>query len=379
MKKLTPFIAIALFSISAFTQDNPSKLILNGSTDGYQIENFDDKFDFGLIIPALKKDQILDFNLSSLISTKKDTLRTAGRTIKIPSNISLPKQRERYYIILKIKKPNFSLPIHLNEPPETLVLLEGSLPVTKTIETLRNGDPFFSIINSFKIKSFSLTPLIDLESNLKLTVGEHLIDDDSIAFNVPFEIDKDFISIGLNLNSTLNKTGTPIYFPVNIKTLEKPQNLATGRNNTPVIAIIPKSAFKKTSTEKTVKTPFPFSLVWGESKPITMLPLAKDFVTFKKTDVEQGIFVDNSKLLDFKVLAYNVKTFNTNGEILTEDTLKTMQDLTWPLDVPISRIRLDVFALDPDPIMESIKNSYLFDEDFFKQVKYITRYEKNIN
>ncbi len=425
MKNLILFITIAFFSINAFTQDNASEIILNGSTSGYEAKDFDDQLDFGLIIPILEKSEIFNFSLSSILSSKTDTIRTAGSSIKIPSNIALPKQREKYlFLPINVKKPNFRLPVRNDKPPKAVILLAGSMPFTNTIKSLRKGAPLFSVINSFVFKSFSLNLITDLESTLELTAGENLIKDHHISFNVPFEIDKDFISLGLNLSSYISRTGAYYYFPTGIKTLETPQDLSSKKEyNTPIIVVIPKNTFttnnKKEnakqsfssdsphpetslnnnedtqqpfprnlelffsshlSTEETVKKPLPFSLVWNESQPTKMLPLGKDFVVFKKTDKAQSIFIDNSKLLNFKILTYNLTTFNSEGVILSENTFKTMESMTWALDIPISRIRLDVLAVDPgDPIVESINSLYMFDEDIIEQAKYITRYEKDIN
>lgn len=382
MKDLVLFTVAALFSITAPAtegSDGPSTPILQGSVDGYDTRNFDDKLDFGLVIPTLTKEQVLNFSLSSVLSTKTDTVRASGQSIKVPSNVSLPKQKERYFITIKINKPTFRLPIHLNELPETVAILAGSMPFRDTVRTLRGGDPLFSVLNTFTFKSFSLTPLTNLEDDLQLTAGDQPIEGETTTFNVPFEIDEDYLALGLNLNSTMNEAGISKYFPVNIKTLEQPQNLLSmGENNTPMIVIVPKGAFD-TSAEETANLLFPFSLVWEESQPATMLPLGKDFVSFERTENTHGILIDNSKLSDFTVLAYRLTVFDTDGAVLIEETFETLENITWSTDMPASRIRLDVLATDPDPIMTSINSTHILNKDIFKQAKYITRYEEDIN
>ncbi|MGH1468275.1 MAG: hypothetical protein ACRBBP_05260 [Bdellovibrionales bacterium] len=379
MKDLAIFITSVLFSLSTVAADEQSELILHGSVDGYETRNYDDKLDFGLVIPTLSKEQILNFSLSSVLSSKTDVIRAAGQRINIPSNVSLPRQSERYFITIRINKPSFRLPVLSDELPETVAVLEGSMPFTDTVDTLRGGSPLFSVINSFTFKSFSLSPITDLEEDLELTAGENAIEGETVTFDVPFETDRDYVAIGLNLNSTMDEAGNSKYFPVNIKTLERPQNLLSiGESSTPVIVTIPKSTFEA-GAEEAAGLPFPFSLVWDESQPEFMLPLAKDFVSYERNDEAHGLIVDNSQLLDFKVLAYKATTFDSEGAILTEDTFETMKDMAWSLDIPVSRIRLDVLAVDPDPIVESINNEYMLSEEIFEQAKYITRYEKDVN
>ncbi len=379
MKDLAIFITTVLFSLNAFSANEQNELILHGSVDGYETRNYDDKLDFGLVIPTLSKEQVLDFSLSSVLSSKTDVIRAAGQRINIPSNVSLPRQSERYFITIRINKPSFRLPVLSEELPETVAVLEGSMPFRDTVDTLRSGSPLFSVINSFTFKSFSLSPITDLEEDLELTAGENAIEGETVTFDVPFETDRNYVSIGLNLNSTMDEAGNSKYFPVNIKTLERPQDLLSiGENSTPVIVTIPKSTFES-GAEEAANSPFPFSLVWGESQPEVMLPLAKDFVEFNRDENGLVLTVDNSQLLDFKVIAYKATTYDSEGAILTEDTFETMEDMAWSLDIPVSRIRLDVLAVDPDPIVESINNDYMLSEEIFGQAKYITRYEKDIN
>lgn len=377
MKGLILLTISVLFAATAGANE---PLTLSGSVDGYETRNYDDKLDFGLVIPTLSKEQIMDFSLSSVLSTEIDKIRAAGQTIKVPSNVSLPNQRERYFITIRINKPAFRLPVHFDDLPESVAVLEGHMPFTDTVDTLRSGAPLFSVINSFTFKSYSLTPVTELEDDLELTAGENPIDGETVTFDVPVDTDPEYVSIGLNLNSTINDAGETKYFPINLKTLERPQNLMNhGENNTPVIVSIPKSTFDS-ELDETAGLPFPFSLVWGESQPEIMLPLAKDFVTFTSNGVNQWISVDNAKLEEFNILSFKLTTYDSDGAIIADNSYDTFEgDIGWSADSGVTRVRLDVLATDPDPVLESINSEYMLDEDVFSKAKYITRYEEDIN
>lgn len=363
---------------SSATVAQTQNLTIEGSVDGYNTRNFDNKLDFGLVIPTLSKKQVMDFSLSSVLSTETDVIRAAGQSIRVPSNLSLPRQSERYFITIRINKPKFRLPIHSAELPKTVAVLEGHMPFESTVDALRGGSPLFSVINSFTFKSFTLAPITDLEEEVQITAGENTIEGDETEFALPLETDKDYVSLGLNLNSTFSEEGETTYFPIGIKTLERPQNLKTlGETTTPAIVTVLKSTFESTGEESKDK-PFPFSLVWGESKPEVTLPLGKDFI--EVTEGENLSFnIDNSKLTDFKVIAYKVTTYDNELNIITEDTFKELDGGELIADVEIKRLRVDVLAIDPDPILTSIMNDPVTDDEIFEQAKYITRYEKDLN
>ena len=71
---------------------------INGEVRGYgPIQNGDQKVDLSVVLPTLSRRDLLAFNISSLISLKMDHLKLPiGKPVPIPSNISIPPQRESY-------------------------------------------------------------------------------------------------------------------------------------------------------------------------------------------------------------------------------------------------------------------------------------------
>jgi hypothetical protein len=384
MKDLILLTVFTLFPLNLFASDilDEQPLILRGSVDGYETRNFDDRLNFGLVLPTLTKAQVLDFRLSSVLSTELDVIRAAGQRIEVPSNVSLPNQRERYFITIRINKPNFRLPIHDSVLPQKVAVVEGAMPFERTVDALRGGAPLFSVVNSFDFNTFSLAEVSGLESDIEMTARENSIDHGSVVFSLPFEVDQDYVALGLNLEHSLNEDGEKLFFPVSMKTLERSEDLMqSSQDNVPMIVTVPKATFNSELDEIT-KLPFPFSLVWGESEPEIMLPLAKDFIQYSKDEDQNTLDIDLEKLEDFNIIAFKLTLLDQDGKIVLDDVYNSPSDqIVWSdqEDLNISRVRLDVIAVDPDPVLESINSRYMLSDDVFSQAKYITRYEADLN
>jgi len=381
------------FNTSVFAQDaevpeTPEIIIdsLVGSADGYSVRNGDDKLDFGLVIPTLTKAQVMDFNLSYVLSSETSVIRAVGQRINVPSNLSLPQQSERYsFFTIRIDKPEFKLPIATAELPPEIVILEGSIPFADTVDTLRNGKPLFAVINSFTFKSYSVSPVEAPTAPQDLRVGTNSIQGEQIEFQSPLKEDSDFITLGLNLASSFQDNGTLRHFPIDIKTLERPELLKTdtGSTTTPLVVSIPKSVFE--SAENASAQPFPFTMVWGEASPESSLPLAHNFVKVStNTNELTQVDVEFSKISNVDVLAFRTSFIDNEGNVLLSsfeaDAFK--DDISNAYEVPEKalRIRVDVYAVDSDPIKTLIiLENALTEDDILKEAKYISRYEENLN
>lgn len=381
MKILVLFTVTVLFSINVFANHESNtpppvdkSVSLNGDVSGYSTRNFDDKLDFGLVIPTLSKAQVLNFNLSSVLSSKTSVIRAAGQKINVPSNLSLPRQSESYWITIRINKPKFILPIYSSELPDTVAVLEGQIPFERTVETLRAGNPLFSVINYFTFKSFSLAPVINSSDSINIKVGDVLIKGQTNRFTTPFTADRDYITLGLNLHSTLNAIGETTYFPIGIKTLSRPQNIVSiSTDDVPMIVTVPKKTFDSSAQDNATAV-FPFSLVWGEAQPAMMLPLAKNFVSFQN----KILTVDNAKLTAFNVSAFKVTAYDVNRDIILEEAFDDFTSMDLSALVGLTRIRLDVLAIDNGPLAVNTDPALSMIDNAFNNAKYVTRYEKDI-
>jgi len=386
MKNLA-LLGLLFFSSATFAQNTEEPVTvesISGAVDGFSVRNGDDKIDFGLVIPTLTKAQVMDFNLSYVLSSETSVIRAAGQRINVPSNLSLPKQNERYlFFNVRIDKPEFKLPITTAEAPTEVVALQGSFPFGSTVDVLRAGRPLFSVINSFTFSSYSVAPLESPEEPLSISVGKNSIEGDTVEFISPFSEDDDFVSLGLNMSTKPSEGGLTRHFPIDVKTLEQPEFLKTDTvsDTTPIVVSIPKSVFDS-ATDASAQ-PFPFSMVWGDAAPTNSLPLAKNFMRLVEVDETRVLEVDLKEIEGLETLGMKSTFTDDNGDvIITSFEFDGLKDSLWQLSVPdeTKRIRVDVYAIDADPILASIiVENAIFEADILDQAKYITRYEEDIN
>ncbi len=122
-----------------------------GLTKDHSVVDKDGLIDFGLVLPALSKTDLLAFDMDTMISPEEDTISAAGQEVKVPSNITLPKQRESYGIFpVTLEKPNFR--VYFGQGGVQRVLaIRGQFPFSEVIGKLRNGSKFPELINDFAI------------------------------------------------------------------------------------------------------------------------------------------------------------------------------------------------------------------------------------
>jgi hypothetical protein len=124
---------------------------VKGNVTGLPVTDGDGLIDFALMMPALTKGALLNFDMNDMISPYTDTLSAAGQKSDIPSNLSLPKQRENYSIIgVTLDKPLFRLKVP-TLGNKKFVSVRGRFVFKTVVSKLRNGTPFFDLINDFSI------------------------------------------------------------------------------------------------------------------------------------------------------------------------------------------------------------------------------------
>lgn len=127
-----------------------TKLELNGQVMGLPVKDFDDQIDFGLVMPALSRMDMLNFDLATVLSPYSDVITVVGQKLNIPTNVSLPSQKERYFLSITLDKPKYRL--FFNEPGARRVYAaKGRFPFKTVVEELRNNKQFFELINYFSI------------------------------------------------------------------------------------------------------------------------------------------------------------------------------------------------------------------------------------
>lgn len=126
-----------------------NRLRLSGEAVDFGRLMRDGKVDFALVTPSLTRMDLLNFDLSTLISPEFDQIEVVGRKVELPSNIALPQQVENYSIIpIRLNKPSYRT--FVKSPGlYTFSALHGQFPVKRVVDEFQNGKSVFDIINHF--------------------------------------------------------------------------------------------------------------------------------------------------------------------------------------------------------------------------------------
>jgi hypothetical protein len=182
----------------------PDSLELGGMTDGYGRLRRDGKLDVGLVMPTFSREDLLSFDISSVISPETDTLSVAGQSFEVPSNIAFPKQTERYFISFTLNKPQYRT-YSRKLGPQQFVASHAQFPVKRVIDKIRRGDSILDVINDFTFKGGGLMSA-DLDSDQtseNVMVDEFTYDQEMSVMGGPFGLDKMQLSIAVSQNDGL--------------------------------------------------------------------------------------------------------------------------------------------------------------------------------
>lgn len=181
------------------TQQNERAVELSGAGTGFKIRDGDGIVDFAAMTEALDYTDLVDLSISKLISTEGDTIQVAGNKVDIPSNVSLPRQRESYFIGITLEKPKYRL--YFPEQGQKYVYtFRGQFPFKRVIDEFQDGKPLHEMINYFSIQGGSLK-LVDLtgpKNQIDIPVSE-LLFQNKVAVKAPALANSDvFMSVALS-------------------------------------------------------------------------------------------------------------------------------------------------------------------------------------
>ena len=135
---------------------NPSylanKAVVSGQVTQLPVVNGDKLIDFGLVMSALTRADLLNFDFGLVISPFNDILSVAGYNAPVPSNVSLPTQKESYIFNLTVSKPQFRY-FSSTLGARRMYAAGGRFPFKAVVDELRAGKPFYEVINYFDLKS----------------------------------------------------------------------------------------------------------------------------------------------------------------------------------------------------------------------------------
>lgn len=212
-----------------------------GIGTGFTTKDLDKNMDFALMIPGIRKEELLAFNIDMFVSPKTDEVMVYGQKMALPSNTSIPKQKENYGIFpVTIDKPTYRM--YFEEPGVKRVsAILGTFPFNKTVSEMQKGASFIDLINNFSIKGGSIrdVAITGPSQSLDIPVTD-MVFNQMRPFKSPvFNPDEVLIAVALNPNQGE-------FYPTDFKNVptNTVQNLATtsGNNDQQLLVALKKKA-----------------------------------------------------------------------------------------------------------------------------------------
>lgn len=214
-----PVMEPGVHTITVSKADGTANLEVKGTTQNFGRILTDGKVDFGLVIPSLTRQNMLAFDIGTVMSPQVDTMDLGFLSIDVPSNVTLPNQDETYIFSITLDKPDYRF--YLREPGNyDMYALHGQFPLKKVVDDIRGGKSIFEVVNYFNF----------LETGSKtLTVNNNMsgvnLDVNQTAFNSTYAVkapnfanDKVMISLAVAENNSR-------FVPTDIKRLTPGQSM----------------------------------------------------------------------------------------------------------------------------------------------------------
>ena len=217
--------------------DLPRSMELNGGQTGFQVVDKDGLVDFGLVIPTLSKQDLFNFDIGMVLSNQIDEISVLGQKIKLPSNITLPKQQETYIFNLTLDKPNYRM-YFSSKGPKKVFSARGQFPLKPVVDEIRAGKSFFELANYLKINGGALKQIeiSGEKTSATLPVTELVFNQLRTAQGPVF--DKEQVLLALALSEDQGAL-----FPTDVKNLSPNSKtaLTTAKGSTPLLLTVLKN------------------------------------------------------------------------------------------------------------------------------------------
>jgi len=142
---------------------------LGGVTSGHPVVQRDGLVDYALVMSAMTRQDLLNFQIQKVMSPVNDTISAVGREFPIPSNVSLPRQSESYFISITLDKPQYRL-FFPQKGVQRVFAARGRFPLKPVVDGLRNDQEIFELINYFTITGGSIREVNLVENKTKLNI-----------------------------------------------------------------------------------------------------------------------------------------------------------------------------------------------------------------
>lgn len=193
-------------------EDAKNVMQVQGEPVNFENIKKDGKVDFALVFPGLREQQLTQFDVESVISTDVDVIRVLTEQLKVPSNFTLPEQKENYVLPITLDKPLYRLAF--KQPGEyRMMAIRGQFPLNQVVGEIRDGKAFYEVLNYFRFMG---------GGQRDITVNNSLVNQDipvnQIQFNkkvtvkAPAALGTEHVMLSFSL---VNQAG--LYFPSDVK------------------------------------------------------------------------------------------------------------------------------------------------------------------
>lgn len=140
--------------------DSVKPLQLQGQTTGFGNLTGNGVLDLSLVFPAVPKSDVASLELTQLIGTGVDKVSVYGETLELPSNLSVPRQTETYFMIVPVTLDKPSYRLSVSKPGNyRFAAVHAQFDFKKTVDDMRDGKSFFDVINRIQFRSYSTRDL----------------------------------------------------------------------------------------------------------------------------------------------------------------------------------------------------------------------------
>lgn len=322
---------------------------LNGLTSGYQIKDYDGWVDFGIVVPAISKTNFFNFDVTSFISPYNDTISVIGRTVKVPSNISLPKQTESYFISITLDKPKYRT-IFKSAGPKTVFAMKGKFPLSDVVDEVRGGKDFSKLMNYFNISGGSIREMtLTGKTSLNIPVTDMTFKN-KVAIKSPQQ-SSDEIVMAVSLAPTKS-----MFFPSDIKSLTPGKTMQMNQVNaqSQLLSILKKKDEMKPGTPNFDRLTASFLPMAANMTPTFISLLDSPRVTSpskisignatKPSSVVEGAaYFVMSKVEQVEISGTKVDVLDNQWEIYGPEWVRNLEVPEWPNDkLPTGNLRWEV-------------------------------------
>ncbi len=191
-------------SFQLHTADTIPSYEIKGVTTGfdpYKVEK-DGFVDFALVMPMMKREELYFFNENQVMSPENDYLSVFGQKIPVPSNVSLPLQKEKYgFITVTIDKPAYHFKVSKLGEQQFVAIRAKS-----TVAALKDRLPPLELLNKVEAGGGALRTAVvtatgaaldfaigEVQFGSKLTVTAPALPSDMIMLSLPLSKSGEFL------------------------------------------------------------------------------------------------------------------------------------------------------------------------------------------